>query len=220
MDSVRIALILALSAAAVPLAGSLVFLAIFLPLTLRSAILLGPFGATRVDGLATLEEAISFVKASGGTELERAELALSIAARKFRYSRRNPWDGPARCFERGYGYCVQQARALEALYEGLGIECRLVQAFKVRYGRMEIHGKTVQGGVSGHMWLRARIDGMEYDVCPGDPSNRPGRLAFLPLSKVRSVPLAFLPILHLFSAAENARRDLPNLLRRVSHEGC
>jgi hypothetical protein len=217
VDSLRIALVVAGAAAALPLAGSLAFLALFLPLTLRSSRLLGPFESTRVDGLATLEETISFARASGGTELERAELALSLAARKFRYSRRNPWDGPARCYERGYGYCVQQARALKALYEGLGIECRLVQAFRVRFDPMEVHGKSQPGGVSGHMWLRARIDGKEYDACPGDPSNRLGRLAFAPLSKVRDVPAALVPVLHVFSAAENVRRDLPNLLRRARH---
>ncbi len=119
--------------AALFLGGSTLFLAIFLPLAAVGARLLPNSGPKRLEGISTIEEAIAAGKATGLTGLELAAWAQGIAARRFEYSRRNPWDSPATCFERGYGYCIQQARALKLLYDGLGIESRLVQAFRCRF---------------------------------------------------------------------------------------
>jgi hypothetical protein len=49
-----------------------------------------------------------------------------LAASKFTYSRLNTWDTPSRAFERGMGYCDQQAAALKHIYDRLGIASRPV----------------------------------------------------------------------------------------------
>jgi hypothetical protein len=47
-----------------------------------------------------------------------------LVARKFTYSRLNTWDTPPRAFVRGRGHCEQQALALKAVYDALGIQTR------------------------------------------------------------------------------------------------
>ncbi len=195
--------------AAILLAGTALYLAVFLPLTSLGARLLPDAGPKSVEGIKSIDEAVAAGKATGLEGAELAAWAQGIAARRFEYSRRNPWDSPARCFERGYGYCIQQARALELLLTGLGIESRLVQAFRCRFPPKAIHGEEWPGGLSGHAWLRARIGGLEYDLCPGDAANSPGRVHFEILSTVRPMPRWSVPILHILSVAENARRDAP-----------
>jgi len=195
-------------------AGALVYLAIFLPLAAARAKLLPYGGAKLLEGLSSVEEAVARGKATGLAGLELAAWAQAIAARRFEYSRRNPWDSPARCFERGLGYCIQQARALKLVYDGLGLESRLVQAFCCRFPAKVIHGVEAPGGVSGHAWLRVRVEGKDYDVCCGDAANSPGHFHFSPLSRVRALPPWAIPILHLLSVAENARRDAAASSRR------
>ncbi len=198
--------------AGIPLAGSIVFLALFLPLSLRGNSLLPPFAATSVDGVRTVEEAVAACRRLGGAEIEKAAYARSLVARKMAYSRRNPWDSPARCFERGYGYCVQQALALELVYRGLGISCEPVQALRCRFPAGTVHGAPVPVRVSGHMWLRVRSGGKTFDIDPANADLPPGILGFEILSRVTNPPRWLIALAHVFSAAENARRDLPALL--------
>jgi transglutaminase-like putative cysteine protease len=165
-----------------------------------------------VDGVATIEEAVEACRRFSGTEIEKAVYARSLVARKMAYSRRNPWDSPARCFERGYGYCVQQALALELICHGLGIACVPVQALLCRFPAGIVHGEPVAARLSGHMWLRLRSGGKTFDIDPTDASLPPGILGFEVLSRVTNPPRWLIVLGHVFSAAENARRDLPALL--------
>jgi hypothetical protein len=138
---------------------------------------------------------------------ELVTFVQQLAARKFAYSRRNPWDGPARAFARGMGYCQQQALALDAIYRRLGIASRPVYAMRCHFPPEEVHGIPEPAGVSGHVWLRVRVDGEERDVCCGDARNTPGTVHFAVLSPVRELYPWLRPITHLGSALENARRD-------------
>jgi hypothetical protein len=208
VNPLAVAGIAAASVAGSVVAGLVLFLAIFLPVATFRSRLLPDKGPKRLEGIASMRDAIEAGRSSGLAGLELAAWAQGVAARRFEYSRRNPWDSPERCFERGYGYCIQQARALKLLYDGLGIESRIVQAFRCSFPPKAIHGKPSPALVSGHAWLRARIGGRDYDICAGDIHNEPGRVHFRIISRVRPMSRFGLPFWNILSVAENARRDL------------
>ena len=60
--------------------------------------------------------------------------------------------------------------------------------------------------ISGHVWCRVTIDGVEKDVCPGSKDGLPGVIPFRPLGRVRG----WNPLIDFFSfygsALVNARR--------------
>jgi hypothetical protein len=191
--------------------GFLSFLVFFIPFSVRSARLLPKTGRTTVDGVTTMDDAAAACRASGYSGLELAAFAQRLVARKMEYSRRNPWDSWERGFERGMGYCIQQAMALLLIYRRLGLDAWPVQAFRCRFPAGVAAGAEEPACISGHMWLRIRIDGAVYDVCPGSAANRPNSLHFEILSPVRGVSMWTIPFLHVMCAAENVRRDWKNL---------
>jgi hypothetical protein len=102
-------------------------------LTISGMRLLPKKGYVSIDEVTTIEDA---VEACRGTNLGGWELvayAQNLTARKFSYSRRNPWDSPSRTFERGLGYCQQQALALKEIYGRLGISSGVVYATKCKF---------------------------------------------------------------------------------------
>ncbi len=107
---------------------------------------------------------------------------------------------------------------MKLIYDRLAIESRPVQTLRAVFPPSVVHGVEEPQGVSGHMWLRVRMDGKEYDVCPGRVSNRPGVIHFQLLGPVRQVAAWTIPILHAFSAARNVRRDWRNLFSRRKPE--
>ena len=161
-----------------------------------------------MDGITTIDDA---VEACRRTQLHGWDLvayAQNLAARKFTYSRLNTWDTPSRAFERGMGYCEQQALALKKIYDRLLIEARPVFALRCKFPAEVVDGMPSPEGVSGHVWLRVRIAGEELDVCSGSVSNRPGVTHFEVLSKVRTWHPWLRPFTHLGSSIENIRRDM------------
>jgi hypothetical protein len=122
------------------------------------------------------------------------------------YSYSNSYDTPAEAFEKGYGYCWHQASALNTILSQLDINSRLVHAFRNRIPDTVREGVTIKSFVSGHMWCRVTIDGVEKDVCPGHPDNRPGIIHFKPLSPVRNWGPIIAWFAYYGSAAVNARR--------------
>ena len=211
MNIVTVVVLVFLAGIGVFLAGALLYLAVFLPFTARSVRLLPKAGRTTLDGVTTVDDAVAECRASGLSGLALAAYAQRLTARKYCCSRRNPWDSWERTFERGMGYCLQMTMALKLIYDRLGIEARPVQSLRCRFPPSVVHGVPQPSCVSGHMWLRVRIDGADYDVCPGDQDNTPGIIHFQVLAPVRTVPAWLIPVLHLFSAAENVRRDWRNL---------
>jgi hypothetical protein len=155
---------------------------------------------------STIDEAVEACRKSGLSGWELAAFAQRITAERFSYSRRNPWDSPARAFERGLGYCLQQARALKTIYDRLEIENRIVMG-SCSFPAKTVHGIAEPPGYGRHSWLRVNIDGVEKDVCPGDRGNYPGRVHFKLLSDVRTMPWWMIPFAHLGSVVVNSARD-------------
>ena len=161
-----------------------------------------------LDGVVTIDDA---VKACRRTHLQGWDLvayAQNLSARKFTYSRLNTWDTPSRAFERGMGYCEQQALALKKIYDRLGIETRPVFAMLCKFPAKVVDGVPWPGGVSGHAWLRVRIGDEERDVCSGSVDNTPGVTNFEILSKGLTWQPWIRPFTHVGSSIENIRRDM------------
>jgi transglutaminase-like putative cysteine protease len=183
-------------------------LAFYVVLTLYGYRLLPQRKRTTVDGVTTIDDAVHACQTSGKSGWELVAYAQQLTARKFDYSRRNPWDTPARAFARGMGYCLQQAYALLQIYERLGIEAWPVHAYRVRFPAKIVHGIPEPAGVGGHAWLRVCVGNDVRDVCPGNEANRPGAVHFEPVSDVLSITPAFRIAAHLGSVALNFVRDV------------
>ena len=161
-----------------------------------------------MDGITTIDDA---VEACRRTQLKGWDLvayAQNLAARKFTYSRLNTWDIPARAFERGMGYCEQQALALKMIYDKLGVETKPVFCMRCKFPGKVVDGAYWPGGISGHAWLRAKIGDVERDVCSGSANNTPGVTHFEVLAKVRTWYAWLRPFTHVGSSIENIRRDM------------
>src|SRR5947209_2091915 len=104
-----------------------------------------------VEGITTIADAVAACRHSGLSGWDLVAYAQHLVARKFTYSRLNTWDTPARAFERGRGYCEQQALALKTMYDALGIEARPVFALRcAAFPPKMVDGVWWPGGVSGH----------------------------------------------------------------------
>jgi hypothetical protein len=188
-----------------------------------------PEATISVDGIRTIDDA---AKACWESKLEGWELVAytqNLVTNKFTYSRRNPWDSAYKAFERGQGYCQQQALALKAIYDRLGIDSRLVYANHCRFPPPANANESLalaldnrwlkawfrgQENVFGHTWLRVRVGEKELDTCPGNVDNQPGVIDFEPLSEVKTLPHWMQPLTHLGSAIGNLM--LERQARRLS----
>jgi transglutaminase-like putative cysteine protease len=159
-----------------------------------------------MDGITTIADAVAACRQSRLQGWELVAYAQRLVARKFTYSRLNTWDAPDRAFERGMGYCEQQALALKHIYDQLGIPARGVFAMRCKFPPKVVDGVAWPGGISGHAWLRVKI-GDERDVCPGSVNNTPGVTHFEVLSTVLPWQPWIRPFTHLGSSIENIRRD-------------
>lgn len=161
-----------------------------------------------MDGITTIDDA---VEACQRTQLHGWDLvayAQYLAARKFTYSRLNTWEPPSRAFERGMGYCDQQALALKKIYDRLLIESRPVFAVRCTFPAGVVDGMPWPAGVAGHTWLRVRSGDEELDVCPGSVNNRPGVTHFEILSKVQTYEPWIRWLMYVPSSITNIRRDM------------
>jgi transglutaminase-like putative cysteine protease len=168
-----------------------------LPLYALPATLSLPAGPRPGIERLTLAEAAGQLEASGKTGGALAEAARALVAGRMQYSRRNSLDSPAEAFERGYGYCTQQAYALTGLLARLGIEAWAVYAFRNQFP---------DGTVGGHTWVRIRVDGVESDIDSLHYDAKTGELAFTPLSGVKDHSPAFKWLTKWGEAAVNAHR--------------
>lgn len=154
----------------------------------------------------TIQQAIEQCRTSGLTGWDLVEYAQKLVAGNMKYSYFNSFDMPETAFEKGMGYCWQQAGALNRILKGLGFASRLVYATSCRFPDTVREGVTVHIGVSGHVWCRVNLGGGEKDCCPGRPENRPGRLHFEPLTAVREYKGLIKPFSYFGSAAINRKR--------------
>jgi hypothetical protein len=165
-------------------------------------------GRVSMDGVTTIEDALETCRRTKLQGWDLVAYAQHLAARKCTYSRLNTWETPSRAFERGMGYCEQQALALKHIYDQLGIIARPVFAMGCTFPAKVVDGMPWPGGVSGHAWLRVRIGEEEQDVCSGSVGNRPGVTHFEVLSKVHTWSPWLRPFTHVGSSIENIRRDI------------
>ena len=161
-----------------------------------------------MDSITTIEDALEACRRTHSQGWDLVAYAQQLAARKFTYSRLNTWDTPSRAFERGMGYCEQQALALKKIYDGLGIETRPVFAMRCVFPAKTVDGMPWPRGISGHAWLKVKIAGEERDVCPGSLTNMPGVTHFQVLSKVHTWYRWLRPFTHLGSCLANIQRDM------------
>jgi transglutaminase-like putative cysteine protease len=145
----------------------------------------------------SLAEAASQLAATGRTGTALVEAARALVADRMQYCRRNSFDSPATAFERGYGYCVQQAYALTDLLARLHVEAKVVHAFRSRFP---------DGTVDGHAWVRAIVDGKERDIDSLFYDADTGELTFTPLTKVLDHTPLFKAVTQWGEAAVNAHR--------------
>jgi transglutaminase-like putative cysteine protease len=160
-----------------------------------------------MDGITTIDDAVEACRRTHLQGWELVAYAQNLTARKFTYSRLNTWDTPSSAFERGMGYCEQQALALKKIYDRLGIETRPVFALRCKFPPKVVDGIPWAGGVSGHAWLKVRIGDEDLDVCPGSVNNKPGVTQFEVLSRVLTWQPWIRPLTHVGSSIENIRRD-------------
>jgi hypothetical protein len=160
-----------------------------------------------LDGVTSIDDAVEACRRTHLQGWDLVAYAQHLTARKFTYSRLNTWDTPSRAFERGMGYCEQQALALKKIYNRLGIETRPVFALRCKFPPKMVDGKLWPGGVSGHAWLRVSIGDEVLDVCSGSVNNKPGVTQFEILSTVRNWQPWLRPLTHVGSSIENIRRD-------------
>lgn len=126
---------------------------------------------------ADLERRLAGSGATGWELVEAAQRLVHDGIR--RYSCLRWWESPDRALERGAAYCVQYNGVLAELLRSAGVEARRVYATRVEVA----DDPTWRGG---HVWVRARVDDEERDVCAGRDANRPGAVGFVPASRVRT----------------------------------
>ncbi len=193
-----------LAFAGIGAAGALTVYLLTIPLLRR----LPKQGRVSMDGITTIDDAVEACRRTHLQGWDLVAYAQNIAARKFTYSRLNTWDTPSRAFERGMGYCEQQALALKKIYGRLGIETRPIFAMRCKFPPKVVDGVPSPGGISGHAWLRVRIGDEERDVCCGSVNNTPGVTHFDILSKVLTWQSWMRPFTHVGSSIENIMRDM------------
>lgn len=168
-----------------------------------------------LDGITTIDDAVGYLRSTGKTGWSLVAAAQKLVNAKMAYSRRNGWDTPTRAFRRGMGYCQQQGMALLLILHQLGFTARPVHAFRCQFPPHRIHEYRDPGGISGHMWVVATVDGVEKDVCPGHPDNEPGKVHFTQLSRRREYGPVMRAIGHVGSMIVNVQRDNVALQREA-----
>lgn len=100
--------------------------------------------------VTTIKDAIEACRTTKLKGWELVEYAQKLTARKFSYSRRNPWDTPSQAFARGLGYCEQQALALKKIYDGLGIKSRPIFSRRCWFPVGIADGMPTAASIGGH----------------------------------------------------------------------
>jgi hypothetical protein len=145
----------------------------------------------------TIEEAVKMLKASGNTGTELIKAARSVTITRMQYCRRNSFDSYKTAFERGYGYCQQQAHALKYILTQLGFNAWVVYANRNRFA---------DGHAGGHAWVRIFYDGTQKDIDATYDDPVSDKITFTPLTKVKRYTPLFRLLAGWGSIAINASR--------------
>jgi hypothetical protein len=145
----------------------------------------------------TLPQAAEQLIETGKSDSGLIEAAHALVAKRMIYSRRNSFDNYATAFERGYGYCSQQANALADLLSRLGFEAIVVHAFRNRFP---------DGRVASHAWVQVLVDGRVIYIDSLFYDAQRSAITFTPLSKVREVSPVIKILERWGAGAVNAHR--------------
>ena len=105
----------------------------------------------------TLKEAIEVCEKSNLSGWELVEYAQCLVRSNMTYSYDNSFDMPFKAFEKGKGYCWQQAKSLQKILCVLGFNCCLVYAIRNKIPETQFEGVKIKAHKSGHIWCRVNI---------------------------------------------------------------
>jgi len=144
-----------------------------------------------------LSQAAQRLLDTGKTGWDLVEAARALVADRMQYSRRNSFDRDGKAFERGYGFCTQQAYALVDLLRMLGFDANPVHAFRNQFP---------DGGSGGHTWVRVSLNGERkyVDSIFYDAESR--EITFRPMTRVYNHTPSFKRLTRSGEAALNAYR--------------
>lgn len=168
-----------------------------LPLYAIPATLSLPRGPRPAIKALTISQAAQSLRQTGKTGWSLVEAARALVAARMQYCRRNSFDIAAIAFERGYGYCQQQSYALVELLTQLGVDAKVVGAFR---------NQLPSGSVGGHAWVSVTVDGESRDIDTLHYDAEAGGITFTPLTEVFDYTPASRVVFGWGSAAVNAHR--------------
>lgn len=142
-------------------------------------------------------QAVNSLQVSGMKGWALVEAARKLVEGRMAYSRRNSFDIASKAFERGYGYCQQQAYALKEILTRLGFDARVVGAFRNRFP---------DGRIGGHAWVQVMFEGETHDIDTLFYNEMAGKINFTPLSAVFGYTPAFRVLAGWGSTYVNAYR--------------
>lgn len=98
----------------------------------------------------TIKEAVENCRNSKLSDWELVEYAQHLIHNNMAYSYNNSFDMPAKAFEKGKGYCWQQAKVLQKVLCALGFHCYLVYATRNAIPEKQFEGIKIKAHTSGH----------------------------------------------------------------------
>jgi hypothetical protein len=145
----------------------------------------------------SLSQSMQRLLETGKTRWDLVEAARALVEERMLYRRRNSFDSDTKTFERGYGFCTQQAYVLVDLLTQLGFEAKAVHAFRNRFPN---------GTAGGHTWVRVSLDGEARfnDSIFYDAESR--EITFQPISRIYNHTSLFKLLTRSGEAALNAHR--------------
>lgn len=146
---------------------------------------------------STVQQAAKQLRGLGKTGWDLVEAARALVAARMQYCRRNSFDPAQKAFARGYGYCQQQAFALNVILTELGFQAKVVQAFRNEFP---------DGSVGGHAWVRVTLGDEQRDIDSVHYDAQMGKTDFRPLTKIRYYTFLERVFYGWGSAAVNAHR--------------
>jgi len=134
-----------------------------------------------------IEEAVNFCKQTNYEGWQMVTFVQKYLNKQMKYSLDNPQDLPKVAFEKGYGYCWQQAWCLSYILKKVNIRSELVYATKVDFYESPLKKNITHQG--GHVWCRVFLNGKEKYVCSCHKDNTPDNLFFIPVSEIKKYHL-------------------------------
>lgn len=130
----------------------------------------------RSEGPDTVEGLADFCRRSGLSGRPLVDEAIRAVADAFpAHSLWHLGEPPSWSLRAHRGWSHQYNTVLASVLTRLGFEVRLVHAARVR-------GFGYPWWLSGHSWVKVKVDGRELDACASEPTSRAGHPPFVPVT--------------------------------------